>query len=623
MTNRYRADVDGLRAVAIIPVVLFHGGLSYVSGGFVGVDVFFVVSGFLITGLIHHEIRTGTFSVLAFYERRIRRIFPALFTVIAAAAVAAPLILLSDDLIRFGRSVVATAGFASNFLFWSEDSYFAAGAEGKPLLHTWSLAVEEQFYIFFPMLLLVMRRLPAAGEKALLAALLAASLISSALAMRMAPSAVFYLAPFRAWELLLGALLAIGAIPPLRGRIMPELATLTGLLLILWSVFAISPQSAFPWPAAVAPCLGAALILHADSVQRGTAINRLLASRLMVSVGLISYPLYLWHWPLLVFARRWKGSELDVAQTGAILALAFVLATLSYRFIEQPIRRGKGMDRRTLRSSAALAMSLSIAFGLGVQSLPLNRHADFVAQHIRGREDYRVATCFMDEGQRYAEWSASACLTDHHSERTVLLWGDSFAAHYIAGLADDLSARKFNVVQYTAYSCPPVLTANVAWAPNCREFNDHVSDVLDRFHFDTVVLAARWERYWGHAVDRERLQRTLKFLKARHLMVVLVAQGPSFQFDDPAKFAYRNPGQAAEARPSSRINRDLHDLTGYDVYFDPNDYLCDAGRCAVIRDGQFLYWDSGHYSTYGSRLVSEPLARAIDHAAPRAAARGD
>lgn len=620
MSNRYRADVDGLRAVAIIPVVLFHAGLSAVSGGFVGVDVFFVVSGFLITALIHDEIRAGTFSILAFYERRVRRIFPALFTVLAAAAVAAPLILLPDDLIRFGRSVVATAAFASNFLFWSEDSYFGAAAEGKPLLHTWSLAVEEQFYIFYPILLLLIRRLSPAAQKSLLAVLLVVSLLSSALVTRIAPSAVFYLAPFRAWELLLGSLLAIGALPPLRGRVLPECATLIGLTLIVWTVFAISPQTSFPWPAALPPCLGAALVLHAGRERAGTVINRLLSSRLMVSVGLISYPLYLWHWPLLVFARRWTASQLDVPQTAAILALALVLATLTYRYVEQPIRRGMSVDRRTLRSGAALAISLSIAVGL-VQSIPMEPHSALVARHIRGVEDYRRATCFMDENQSYAQWSASACLTDHHSERTVLLWGDSFAAHYIAGLAGGSFGRDFNIVQYTAYSCPPVLGANVAWAPNCRQFNDHVSDVLDHFRFDAVVLAARWERYWNDAVDREQLQQTLTFLKARHLKVVLVAQGPSFQFENPVEYAYRNAGHNAKPNPSDRINRELQSLTGYDAYFDPHDYLCVAGRCSVIRDGQFLYWDSGHYSTYGSKLMSEPLARAIDRAVAKVVAR--
>lgn len=613
----YRADIDGLRAVAILPVVFFHAGTSWFKGGFVGVDVFFVISGYLITSLIAQEIRAGSFSIVSFYERRIRRIFPALFTVVLCSSVAAALILAPGDFRAFGRSVVATALFGSNILFWSESGYFDAAAETKPLLHTWSLAVEEQFYIVFPLVLVGAYRLLGQRWMLALGALAAISFALNAWKVASEPSSVFYLAQFRAWELLLGSLAALGAIAPLRSQLARELACFAGAAMIGYSVLALSDETLFPGFAALLPCLGALALIHAGAGSNGTLISRALSARPIVFVGLISYALYLWHWPMLVLARRLALRDLTALETSAVVAAALVLAALTWRFVEQPVRRRRfaASGRKPLFAAAAASMLAALSFGLLAAAFPhsIALQGDYVAQHIRGREDYRDRNCFLGEDQSYADWSRQGpCLIDNRASRTVLIWGDSFAAHYIPGLAGNPAATGLNFVQYSAYSCPPVLGARIPWAPNCQDFNNHVEDILARFNVDGVVLAARWERYWGKHVASQALEQTVAGLKARGIRVALVGQGPSFEFSDPAEYLFRTGRERPPSRPGQRINDELRTTRGYDVFFDPTQFLCRSGGCTLTSGGQFLYWDSGHYSSHGSRLISDDLLKAIE-----------
>ena len=609
----YRPDIDGLRAVAIVPVVLFHAGLGGLKGGFVGVDVFFVISGYLITSLIAGEIGEGRFSVVTFYERRIRRIFPALLAMILCVSAGAALILLPDDFRAFGRSVVATALFGSNILFWSESGYFDAAAETKPLLHTWSLAVEEQFYVVFPLFLVAARRLLKERWSLALALIVALSFLWSAAQVASEPPAAFYLAQSRAWELLLGSLIALDAIPSLPSRAGREIASGSGLALIAYSAVSFSPQTPFPGAAALLPCLGAALFIHAGSGGSTTAASRLLSLRPVVFVGLISYPLYLWHWPLLVLAKRLALRQLAPLEIAGVVAGSVVLAALTWKFIEQPIRRrGSGaIPRARLFAGAAAGLSAAAAFGVLATVFPhsIARQGDYVAQHIRGREDYRAGNCFMEPEQSYSDWARQGpCLIDNHASRTVLVWGDSFAAQYVPGLALNPAAASWNFVQYTAASCPPVLGARVPWAPNCPDFNGHLGEILERFRIDTAVLAARWERY---RIGSEALEQTMRWLRARGVSVVLVGQGPSFDFKDPAEYLYRTAQDRARSKPGERINDELRAIPGYGAFFDPYRFLCPEADCMLARGGQFLYYDDGHYSTYGSTLVSDGLLKAI------------
>ncbi|MFZ5478814.1 MAG: acyltransferase family protein, partial [Myxococcota bacterium] len=302
MSSRYQPEVDGLRAVAVLAVMAFHAAPAAFRGGFVGVDVFFVISGYLISGIVAGGLAAGTFTVAGFYERRARRILPALGVVLAAVAVASVAVLLPRDLAAMGKSLAGVATMTANLVFLGEAAYFGGASDIKPLLHTWSLAVEEQFYLGYPLLLLAVHRVAPAWTGRCLAALAIASLGACAWVASAWPNATYYLAPFRAWELLLGGLLAVSPPPPVRAPLAREALGVAGLAAIGASVMLVTPATPFPVPGAVPACLGAAALIHAAG-SGPSRVGGLLASRPAVAIGLGSYSLYLWHWPLLALVR--------------------------------------------------------------------------------------------------------------------------------------------------------------------------------------------------------------------------------------------------------------------------------------------------------------------------------
>ena len=347
----YRADIDGLRAVAVIPVVLFHAGVPGFGGGFVGVDIFFVISGFLITSIIASEIDTGRFSIARFYQRRIRRIFPALIVVMAFSILAGFLLLTPGDLLTLGESVIATSLFVSNIFFWQHASYFAAPLHENPLLHTWSLSIEEQFYLFYPLFLYVISRLWRPGRNILVLLGCLASFGLCAVLVYYKQSAAFYLGPTRAWELLVGGLIALGAIPRARSPLTANGTAVAGLVLIGLSVFFYSATTRFPGLTALPPVLGAALIIWGGQHQN-TIVHRLLSTDPFTLVGKASYSLYLWHFPLFAFSSYVKVKELGAVPIVALCALSFLLSLVSLYFVERPVPlRGRiGRDQTTGRA---------------------------------------------------------------------------------------------------------------------------------------------------------------------------------------------------------------------------------------------------------------------------------
>ncbi len=335
---QYRPDIDGLRAIAVGTVVLFHAGICC-SGGYIGVDVFFVISGFLITSLLLKDLDRGTFTFVGFWERRTRRIAPALFVVSAATLVAGWLLLLPVDLINLGRATASQAVFAANVFYWLDSGYFSAASDEKPLLHTWSLAVEEQFYFIAPVLLWALYHVkPLRGRTSLLVLMtlgIVSSFLVSVYGVARHPVAAFYLLPTRAWELLLGSLVAtLPPIPsPLNRRTVRDFAATTGFASILVPAFLYTKETPFPGVAALAPCLGTALLIWANGRTEGTAptfIARLLSLNPIVFVGLISYSLYLWHWPLLAFATYYSPKLLPFSTRLLAVAAGIVLAILSW-----------------------------------------------------------------------------------------------------------------------------------------------------------------------------------------------------------------------------------------------------------------------------------------------------
>ncbi|NMN72645.1 acyltransferase family protein [Rhizobium sp. 57MFTsu3.2] len=453
----YRAEIDGLRAIAVVPVLFFHAAIYPFSGGYVGVDIFFVISGYLITGILLNEIEQGSFSVVGFYDRRIRRIYPALFATIVVTAIAAAFVLYADDLKDFGQSVIATLTFMSNVLFWHETNYFAPNAEFKPLLHTWSLAVEEQFYVLFPLLLSVLAYRGRRSQFAVIAILTLISFAAADVASLRSPASAFFLLPFRAWELSVGALLALyenGRSRP-AGRI-ASIAAIVGLLLIAYAIVGLDLETPFPGRWALLPVCGALLVLH--FAQPSNLIGRILGSPVPVAIGLISYSLYLVHQPIFALYRYARIAEPSRFEMVALIALSFVLASISWKLVEQPFRRVRYRSR-TVFASAACGSLVLISFGVvahlnaGFPSWTLARLSPqqaVVYRNLleeRGRIDKvadrnKFAECVFRTGELNETFRRQfADCSKEHGAATIIV-GDSHAGNLFDAIAP-LSGRPF------------------------------------------------------------------------------------------------------------------------------------------------------------------------------------
>jgi peptidoglycan/LPS O-acetylase OafA/YrhL len=642
---RYRPEIDGLRALAILPVVFFHYGLGPFRGGFVGVDVFFVISGYLITALIHGEIQDDRFSIARFYERRVRRIFPALFAMLAVVSVAAGFILFPYDLVRYAKSLLATAAFASNFEFWNEAGYFDVAAAGKPLLHLWSIAVEEQFYLLFPLVLLVSRR--SAWLLGAVGAIFAVSFALGIWGVAHAPSATFYLLPARAWELMLGALLALGAIPPLANRMIAEVLAVLGVVSIGFAVVAFNSEMPFPGPAAFIPCAGAALVIYATSTSV-TWTGKALSLRPVVFVGLISYSLYLWHWPILVLAHYLAFRNLSTFESAGLIALSFVLAVLSWQFVEKPFRaRTFRVSRRTLLAGAVAAMAAAAAcamFAVSDGGFPERLRPDIRAI-LAEESDHepRIDRCFGLTAQDLRD-NKLCRIGGGAATPTYLLWGDSHADAIMPAVEDVASQRGRVGLFAGAASCPPLLGVDRLDVSGCRAFNDEALKIALRKNISEVILEARWGKdaegsTYGseprgriafvddfstgapeannRAVFARGLERTVHALVAGGKKVVIVASVPEIGWAVPPVLArlrfaknYGMPSLAKSLylqRQSFVLGELAHLKLVYNVTIVyPDRVLCTAASCEVALNGLPIYRDEHHLTVKGAKQL-EPL----------------
>lgn len=491
----YRRDVDGLRAVAVLAVLAFHAFPDRLPGGFVGVDVFFVISGLLITALIRDELIAGRFRFGAFYARRVRRLFPALAVVLLACLIAGWFLLDAGDYRELARETLAGGGFVANLLFWSQAGYFDAAASEKPLLHLWSLGVEEQYYLAWPLLLLLAwhwRQQPRA-LRALAWAGFALSLAALAWTMPRAPDAAFYAPWTRLWELLAGALLALAwpaatTVQPVT-RARHGLAA-AGLLALLVLMFGMRADAGFPWPWALPVVLASAAILAGGG---GAWSNRwLLANPPMVAVGRIGYALYLWHWPLLVLARQ-TWPEAGAWRDAGALGLSLLLAWASGRWIERPIRSGPPRRWKVLLPMTAMALVMLLAGALlWLRGVPARTDAaarPYADYHYDFQTGARIGECWLPLDRRQLDFPASC--VDANADRhlpLLVLWGDSHAARFALGLRA-LASGRFRMAQFTRSGCPPILDPAT---PACREGNARVIPRIAALKPEVVVLFSWW-----------------------------------------------------------------------------------------------------------------------------------
>jgi peptidoglycan/LPS O-acetylase OafA/YrhL len=606
----HRLDVDGLRGIAVASVILYHFNVGAFSGGFVGVDIFFVISGFVITASILADLRRDSFSILTFYFRRVRRIVPAFAALIIAVSIAAALILLPSDLADYSRSVISANFFVSNIYFWKSSGYFSAEAHTKPLLHTWSLAVEEQFYFFAPVLFLIIYRLGKHRWPTLLLPLVLASLALSIFAIWVAPTAGFFLLPTRAWELLLGAAVAF-AEPPAARRLVWETAAGCGLLLLAFSIFALKSTDPFPGWNALFPCAGTALIILSGVGQGANGLpcaNRLLSVGPIVWIGLISYSLYLIHWPIAAFVHYLLLKEPTLAEAASMTALSIFLAWISWQFVEQPFRRVTAKKRWVVLSAGVAVFAIGAVLGiLGVlvRGLP-QRFPDFVERRIPGVEDWGGEQCFNQNPANPTPWSAEACTRIHGNNGRILVWGDSFAAQYMPGILRDGQRIDSDVLQYTFAGCPPVLGYFSFARVGCSSFNKRVPDLVRSLHIDTVVMAARWTETPLRSINQ--LGETVARLRDAGAQVYVFGQSPEFDTDvqhvDYISGYYKRSGPAYWTISfDPKLNEHIARQSAQAHFVDPLHYLCHAGLCEYRNADEFYYADYGHFSAYGSLLA--------------------
>ncbi|MFL5239959.1 MAG: acyltransferase family protein [Rhizomicrobium sp.] len=646
-TTTYRPDIDGLRALAVLAVVLFHYRVPGFSGGFVGVDIFLVISGYLITALILKEMGDGRFSLRHFYERRIRRIFPALFVMLAVATIVAGFLFFPASIALFGKSLLATAFFASNFEFWREVGYFDVGADQKPLLHLWSIAVEEQFYLLFPALLMLIGTRSRWRLALSVAAVFIASLAFSVWSTRSAPAAGYYWLPSRMWELMLGALLAIVATSVPAKAKLNEFAAVGGLALIAYSVLYYSHTTPFPGSAALVPCLGTALIIAAGE---GAVLNRVLSLKPVLFVGLISYSLYLWHWPIYVFTRAALFRAPTPFETTLLIGMSFALAVLSWRFVEQPFRsRSFRRPRPVLFRGAGIAMAATAACAAVLvvgNGLP-QRFSPEIRTILAEATDHepRISECFglTADDVRNGRLCAIGAKVQQAS---FLLWGDSHADALIPAVQSLANQQGRTGLFAGTDSCPPLLGVKRADTAKCAAFNDAVAKIATSKSIKEVILEARWAKnaegssFGQEPSGRVRLyddisqgrtesetrdvffrgvDRTVQALTRAGKKVILVASVPEVGFPVPAYLA-----RARMADPNAKLSTSIaaylerqkfvlwtfaqmRQRYGAEIVY-PDRVLCQGGTCQVALNGRPLYRDAHHLTTFGARQLTPLLA---------------
>jgi peptidoglycan/LPS O-acetylase OafA/YrhL len=496
-SDRYRPDIDGLRAVAVTLVVFFHAFPQAVPGGFIGVDVFFVISGFLITGIVARELGQKRFSLLGFYTRRIRRIFPALIAVLLAVLLLGWLWMLPSAYAQLSADVFASAAFFANIALMLQSGYFDIESSKKPLLHLWSLGIEEQFYLFWPLVLILARRFRLSFF-AVAAVIGVASFVLNVVLIGFDPIATFYLPFTRAWELLAGGALACGFSRLSQTDAAGNWRAAAGFLLIAASAALLDSKSAFPGWRAIFPVLGSVLLLSAPTAW---GCRHILSGKAFVGIGLISYPLYLWHWPLLVFFGIIKFAPLTLIDRGLVVALSFALAWLTYRAIEIPFRFG----RPALPRVVALCSGMAAVAGAGAVIVE-GRGFDFrLPVEIREMTDvrtdssnWRVHECLLDLSRETT--FAESCV-DKGRRPLVFVWGDSTAGALLPGLRMAQQTNDFGIAQFTSSSCVPALHIDVAGVPNCRAINDKVLSIARDLQPEFVVLHSTWDGYLDGVAD--------------------------------------------------------------------------------------------------------------------------
>ena len=657
---KYRTDIDGLRAIAVLAVVAFHAFPKVITGGFIGVDIFFVISGFLISTILYENLERNQFSFTEFYARRIRRIFPALIVVLATCFTLGWFVLLPDEYRQLGSHMAGGAGFVQNYVLWNEAGYFDNTADTKPLLHLWSLGIEEQFYIVWPVLLWLAYRL----RTNLLALTILIGLISFGLniyGVKDNGTATFYSPQTRFWELLVGAILAyltlhrqsilvkwpILSASPVSSKTWANVRSTLGLLFLILGLVLINKGSLFPGWWALLPTIGAVLILSAGPTAWFNRV--ILSNKVLTWLGLISYPLYLWHWALLSFARIMESETPNAWIRLAIVLISIGLSALTYYLIEKPIRFGKHQKIKTI----ILVVLMSIVGFVGYNT--------YVRDGLGFRggisqfdmtDNFNWYTTYADASCKILSPDSIDCkLSQDNSLPTIALLGDSHANMFFPGLSVDLKNVNENLIELGSGGCPPILDIYSGYkgqGDSCGDImNKAIEFAIKTSSIKTVILAANWHLYVNgnrfddaieqrpkyviksstpreiennHDVFIRQFSKTLELLKKSKKQIYLIKQIPELNFDpkeclfDRRLIKYpkinckisRADVQAYLSEYEYFLNQVIIKFDNVTI-IDPINLFCDEEYCYASQDGNSLYRDRRHLSFFGSRWISSHL----------------
>lgn len=655
--HRYRPDIDGLRAIAVVLVVVYHAKLGWADGGFVGVDVFFVISGYLITSIIWREQQAGRFTLLNFYERRVRRILPALLLVSLATMTYAWFVMLPADYAGLARSVVMTFAFASNVWFMTQTGYFN-DTNNAPFLHTWSLGVEEQFYIVFPLLMMLAIRWRRPHAMVLMLAIsLVLSLAAAIVMTHVRARYAFYLTPLRAWELLAGSILAVTATGKNWSRSTSEFAAVAGMSSIILSGLLLTPDIPFPGIAAI-PAVAGSFLLIASGRSGEATITKLLASGPFVFIGKISYSLYLWHFPILVLLFYQSPQHPSSIAIAGAIALSIALSVLSWHFVERPFRDPRRFTRaKVFACTGAAACLVCVASG-----------AVAMLQGIPGRltgDDLTIASAASDynadrerclNGLRRGDSLEHLCqFGDPAKPPIMLLWGDSHGEAWRAAFHSLALRHSVSGYFVGAKGCPPLLFVDRPEDPSCQAGNSKVISILERNpSINRVIIAARWPAYVEGTLTapsvepaiRLRLQyvgsQTGRRLVENEAVVASALEATATRLNDLRRkvwvlgpvpevwrpvprhvFFSRRSGNAFDGIGVRRSDFDQRNARSIGILDDissrglakivhVHDHLCSQQSCLVRYGGAVLYHDGDHLSNAGAKALADAIASVFE-----------
>ena len=621
-TLNYRPDIDGLRTIAVASVVLFHCGFSSLSGGFIGVDIFFVISGFLITTLLCRDIGGDLFSLTSFYAKRLRRLYPALVATILLTLISGYFVFMPDEMKELGQSAVSVVAYLSNVFFWLKSDYFDGPSELKPLLHTWSLAVEEQFYILFPLILLTLHKLFKKISVYAFLLLLAISLVGCLIVQGIENSAAFYLMPFRAWEFLFGSLCSVYlAHKTTKNSYARKTLPILGIILIFGSIVVLDETYLFPGISAIPVTIGTALVIAFS--EKGTLMYRILASSPMVFFGKISYSTYLVHWPIVVFYKYSIMREPNLLEKMTMTVVSFVIGFLFYKYIENTFR-AKRLSKKDIRQTFLYTTACSVA----IASIGIFSH---IQQGFQSRFDLlppqnhklsnafpKGANCFLSTYEGADLWTGDLCTVGGYDKekQTTLLWGDSHANHLVQGVLSKKDDIPNNVLLYANAGCAPILGEFPNNRPNCNDNNQFALRVITEHNVKRIVLASNWQYARSQGVEISRILNTIQYLNSLNINVSVISQLPIYSVHNPQYLNIRlssntNFNGNWMIKPSKGLReREIIKALPFPStvnVFDPFETFCEHGSCSIMKDHNLMVVDSGHLSKEGSTTLIKQI----------------